>query len=183
MLQGEFKHLITIKEVINTAIENETMGYDFFLHYSEEFQEDQEIHDMFEVLAKEELEHCRRYKKMLKAAITRKMTRIPEYHYQQMKKWSPGYFCVYDQDNNLTIEAAMEGALKFEEKTLQSIKFLNEAFGSVSQLERIIKCEEEHIKKLKTFIQSRKPIRRRPKKKQRGVLWADFSRTPNQQIT
>jgi|GEM_PF-4522686 len=155
MLEGELRHSISLSEVIRTAIETETLSSEFFLRYSDEFKDDENICQMFQSLAKDEDEHCREYKDMLTNQATEISTRIPEYQFQQMRKFSPDYFCVYDANNNLTSDCAMLGVLKYEEKMMIAFNSLNEFFGGVPQIQKIVKREKEHINKLRNFMHSR----------------------------
>ncbi len=155
MLEGKLTHTICVTDVIEEAIEHEKIGSKFYLKYADKFENDPDAAKMFQKLAKEDQNHCSEYQKMLEDLKAETCTRVPEHQFQQFRKYTPDYFNVYDEDWNLTLQNALEGMLKYEEKVLTAFHTFEDSLNHPPEIKKIVTLEEKHVEELRNFVHSR----------------------------
>ncbi len=139
----------TVKELLHIALSMEEMGYSFYKSKSEEF-EDHQLKDIFAMLARDEIEHQKKFKELIEKAHQDDTQHIDIENLIEAHKNKAQLF-----NSNLNIdtpEEAIKHAFQDEKDSIMYYEKLKELYPENKEvstmLDTIIKEEQEHIKSL-----------------------------------
>lgn len=140
----------SIREVIEQAIQTEKLGNEFYTSMAKRFQKNNELKNLFETLASQELEHEKIFSELKSKIrdekpegweeVTRYLRAIVDSEFFLGKGKS-----LSDIKGVKTIAGAIKFALGFERETLLYYYTLRETIKGKRIIDKIIKEEKSHI--------------------------------------
>jgi rubrerythrin len=148
----------SIKEVIEQAIQTEELGQYFYTNMAQKFHEDNELKQLFDTLARKEIEHETAFIAMMDS-IQRPEEKIEGWDEVSLymraiveSEFFLGKHKVLPKmDLVRTVKDAVSFALGFEKETLLYFIGLRDMVDQKNTVDAIIKEEQSHIKWLSAF--------------------------------
>lgn len=150
---------LTLKKAVEFAIKTEELGCKAYEKLAAKFSDNQQLADVFSVLAKEEVAHGR--------AFTSLLGKVPdvegsegEDRWYYLRAMSISHFfggkdgLLKDIDKIETKEDALVRAIGLEKATLQFYQAMKEILEESSVLDSIIRAEKRHVVNLMRYIMS-----------------------------
>lgn len=144
---------ITMKGAFETAIRAEELGITFYSELARRFSKKPELKELFEILAKDEVEHKRQFTELLNN-YGDQIFNANEMDGEFLKgvdisKFFPGMETV---DDNIKPAAVLARAYAFEKESVLFYLGIRDVMGNSEQIEKIIKIEKEHVVKLMKYV-------------------------------
>ncbi len=143
---------ITVKSVIETAIKSEELGARTYSELAKKHSDKPEIKEMFELLARDEVEHKRQFSELM--AMAPEQGEVDEANISYMEGLDIGkHFGVFDKMLTMSEQDALRSAYDFEKESVLYYVGLKEMIkGDTALIDDIIKMEKYHMTKLMKYI-------------------------------
>ena len=150
----------SLKSAIETAIEAEELGMQFYSESARKFADKSELKELFELLAKDEAIHKTQFQALLKEVPDAIPTQF-ETEINYLKAIDVrGYF---DELSNTEIAndslVVLKRAIEFEKALVLYYTSLNELFSNSKEIEAILSFEKQHVTKIMEYIISERKFR------------------------
>ncbi len=142
---------LTLKKSIELAVATERNGAAFYKHLAEEFRGDKELHEMFSILASDEVTHEVEFRALLKKLPEEKKSADQEERYQYLTAASMSEFFTGEKgafknsEQIKTRDDALARAFALEKATLLYYHAVKDILGDHETLNAIIKAEKSHL--------------------------------------
>ena len=146
----------SIREAIEMAVQTEKLGYEFYGTMAEKHQKDEELHELFDTLAKKEQVHEKRFQE-LKELIGDKEPEEWDQVADYMRAMVESAFFLGKNKATMHIQniqdavAAVSFAIAFEKETLLFFHGIKDAVKEKDVIDEIINEEKSHIMWLSKF--------------------------------
>ncbi len=144
---------ISIRSAIETAIKAEELGITFYSELSRQYGKNAELKQMFELLAKDEVEHKRQFNDMLKdyGESNFETTDLDDEFLKciDISKFFPGMDHI---DPQMTPEAVLIRAYTFEKESVLYYMGMRDIIGKSAHLDEIIRIEKIHATRLMRYL-------------------------------
>ena len=152
---GTWMEEITLKKTIETAIKAEELGISFYSELSKLFGKDTELKEMFELLAKDEVEHKRQFTELLKSVADEDVQiNDVDKEFMQGIDISKYFEFMESVDTNVKPSAVLMRAYAFEKESVLYYSGIRDIIGSSLQLDAIIQLEKMHMIRIMKYIVS-----------------------------
>lgn len=142
---------LTLRKSIELAVATEKNGAAFYKHLAEEFRDSKELHEMFSMLASDEVAHEVEFRALLKKLPAEKGKADTEENYQYLTAASMSEFFMgekgafKDSERIRTRDDALARAFALEKATLFYYHAMKDILGDHETLNAIIKAEKNHL--------------------------------------
>ncbi len=148
---------MTPRKAIEFAVRTEELGSRFYKKLAAKFSDQAELKEVFELLAKDEVEHEAQFRKLLeKTPPDEDVSTGPEFQYLRAMSLSQ-FFMGEEGLNKKSKEIqdkvdAMRIVFELEKATLQYYEAMKEVLGENDTLMDVIKAEKAHLMKVMQYI-------------------------------
>ncbi len=144
---------ITIKEVIEIAIRAEELGINFYSGLARKFTKRPDIKEMFELLAKDEVEHKRNFSGLASTLADGDVElNEDDMIYLKGVDISKHFNQMDSLDDNLNPVEVMNIVLEFEKESVLYYNHIRDMVGANDTIDSIIDKEKEHVRKVMQYL-------------------------------
>jgi len=149
----------SIQEIVEQAIQTEKLGYELYTALAGRFSEDDELSQLFEYLAGQELQHEKVFSDLKDRISTNELADWDEASYYLRAIVESKFFlgskkALPSLDNIQTKEEALRHAMFFEKDTLLYFYSMRDLVKEWEIVDTIIKAEKSHIKQISQLMGS-----------------------------
>ena len=148
----------TVRKALEFAVKTEELGALFYKKMAKKFDDNTELKEAFELLAKDEEIHERQFKKLLEKTGTDAADSSADVRFSMLRAMSMSQFFMGDRGLYGRTEeikdpaSALVRAFEMEKATLQFYKALEEAYGESDTLKAVIEAEKGHLFKVMRYL-------------------------------
>ena len=150
---------VTLRKAVEFAMKTEEVGNVFYTKMARKLEaQDQEIAEIFKILAKDEVTHRNQFKALLDTVpedpnVSNKAERLALLKIMSRSEFFMGEDGIYRAlDEIKTRDDALERAVRLEKDTLGYFQALKDILGDEDVLDEIIQIEKGHLVKLMTYM-------------------------------
>jgi|GEM_PF-4790165 len=155
MLGGKVRE-ICLKDLIEITQKTEKVSQEFYLKYSDQCEDDQQIHDLFQTFANEEAVFYQDNDKLIRNLPGNICIQANDQYVEKLKALDLGTYCGMDQRKKQAPNEALEGISRFKERVIELLQKIKESFGTSPHLDEILSKEKKHLGNLKALICARR---------------------------
>jgi rubrerythrin len=146
---------LTIAKAVDFAIKTEETGAKVYSKLANRFADNQELKELFELLAKEEVAHQRTFEKLRERLPEEPVSGGPE-QMQYLRAMSISEFFagegLFSKEQVETREDALHRAFNLEKATLQFYQAMRDVIGENEVLEAVIQAEKSHVVSIMRYL-------------------------------
>lgn len=148
---------ISIAEILHLAVDIEKKGATFYATLSHQYNQNQELVNLFSQLNRDEKIHVAKFKKLAENLEYDRLIKQTDESYRYLRATTLNEVFkgqTFKDYENVTPKDALIRALDFEKATLMFYEAMKEILGEIPELDGIISEEKSHIIVLMTVIMS-----------------------------
>ncbi len=139
---------ISLSSIIEIAVKSEDLGVRVYSDLAKKYSKNPDIREVFEILAKDEVEHKRQFNDLLKSASNIHFTPT-EIDKEYLKGVDPSRkFEEFENSTNLELKNVMKAAYEFEKDSVLFYLGIRDVIGKNDVINKIINMEKAHMTKL-----------------------------------
>jgi rubrerythrin len=148
--------LFSVREVIEQAVQTERLGYEFYTGMAEKFEKNEDLKELFEMLALKEQQHEKVFSE-LKEKMPGEEPEDWEEAAQYLRAIVESEFFLGKNkslpslEHVKTVRDAVDFAMGFEKETLLYFLTLRDIVGNKTAVDKVIKEEKRHIRMLNEY--------------------------------
>lgn len=144
--------LFSLYQAIQTAIEAEEHGVKFYSDMAKQFSNDEKLKNIFEALAKDEVEHKKQFTALLESASDKK-TELNEDNLIYFKSCDISkFFGVMNESSSYKAEDVLKQAFQFEKESVLYYTGIRDIIGKSEQMDTIIEKEKFHMTQILKYV-------------------------------
>ena len=155
----------TVRKATEFAVKTEELGALFYKKMAKKFQDNAEIKEVFDLLARDEELHEQQFRKLLERTepdeeVSGKPEHMAVLRVMSMSQFFMGDEGHYGKPEELTdVKSALIRAFELEKATLQYYQAMKDVVGDDPSLRAIIKAEKNHLMKLAEYLMTEAKFR------------------------
>lgn len=143
----------TLNHALETAVMAEDLGIKYYSEMAKRFSHNDDLKNMFQLLAKDEVEHKKQFTELLKSVPQKNPTQFAtEFQFLQAVDLSKFFKDMENVKDEYKIEEVLQGAFNFEKESVLFYIGIRDLFGEHPLLDEIINLEKNHMTKLMKYI-------------------------------
>lgn len=143
----------TLKNAIETAIKAEELGINFYSKLSKRFIDNKEIHNVFDLLAKDEVEHKKQFMNLLDSVADQTFeiseNDIMFLNVCDISKYFPNMETISEE---ISATEVLKQSFNFEKDSVLYYTGIKDVIGSNQVIDEIINREKTHMVKLMRYL-------------------------------
>jgi len=149
---------VTIRKAVEFAVKTEELGNLFYTKLARKFADNDELKEIFELLAKDEAIHEKQFRKLLDQTHTKELEAGQEERFEFLRAMSLSEFFMdeeglYRRTEEITDrKSALLRAFELEKATLQYYQAMKDVLGEDNILDSVIIAEKRHVMKLMEIL-------------------------------
>jgi rubrerythrin len=143
---------MTVKKAIETAIKAEELGITFYSELAKKFLGNQELKTIFELLAKDEIEHKRQFGELLKGINVDSPFNKSDSAFMAGIDLTSYFPALETVNMNLKPSDILRSAFDFEKDSVLYYSAIKDVIGSNPVIDEIIRMEKLHMTQLFKYI-------------------------------
>jgi rubrerythrin len=149
---------LTLRKAVEFAVTTEQLGSKFYSKMAKKFADDQEISEIFSMLAKDELIHEKQFQNLLNnvpkdEGVSSQDDRWAHLRIMSMSEFFMGESGVFKKlDEVETRDDALQRAFGLEKDTLGYYRAMEDILGKDDTLTSIIEAEKKHLAKVMEYM-------------------------------
>jgi rubrerythrin len=155
---------LSLKGAVEFAIKTEEVGQKIYQKLAKRFEDNEELHEIFSVLARDEEMHRKQFENLLDK-VPEDKAKMGAERFQYLRAMSISAF--YRGDGRLSSavddidsrEDALERALRLEKDTLHYYQAMKEVLGDNEVLDEIIEVEKSHVQTIVKYLVTEAKVR------------------------
>lgn len=144
---------ISIKKAIETAIRAEELGIGYYSELAKQYSKQPEIKKMFELLAKDEVDHKRQFTEMMKDVQDKQVviSDLDEAFFRSVDI-SRFFSDMESVDTSIDPLDVLRRALQFEKESVLFYQQIRDLIGPDDTMDRIIAVEKKHVSQIMKYM-------------------------------
>lgn len=149
---------VTLRKSIELAVTTEKLGAGFYKTLAEKFRDENELNELFSILARDEVAHEREFRALLNKLPSDEKVDKPDERHQYLAAASVSEFFMgekgafRDTGKIKTRDDALARAFAFEKATLLYYHAIKDILGENEILQAIIKAEKSHVVSVMKYL-------------------------------
>jgi rubrerythrin len=149
---------LTLRKAVEFAVTTEKLGNRFYEKMAKKFADDQEISEIFSMLAKDELIHEKQFQNILNKVpkdegVSSQDDRWAHLRIMSMSEFFMGESGIFKKLDEIdTKEDALQRAFNLEKDTLGYYRAMEDVLGKDDTLTAIIEAEKKHMAKVMEYM-------------------------------
>lgn len=149
---------LTPRKAIEFAMKTEELGQVFYKRLSRKFEGNEELVELFTLLAKDEAVHERQFRTLMEKTPPDDFVSNQDERLQYLRVMSMSQFFMGEKGLHKTLDEikeksdALMWALELEKATLQYYNAMKEVMGDDETISAVIKAEREHLAKIMRYL-------------------------------
>lgn len=153
----------TVRKATEFAVRTEQLGAIFYKKMAKKFQDNAEMKEVFDLLARDEELHEQQFRKLLDRTepdVSGKEEPLAVLRVMSMSQFFLGDEGLYGKPEELTnVKDALIRAFELEKATLQYYHAMKDVVGDDPTVNAIIKAEKNHLMKLAEYLMTEAKFR------------------------
>lgn len=153
----------TVRKATEFAVRTEQLGAIFYKKMAKKFQDNAEMKEVFELLARDEELHEQQFRKLLERTepdAPGEEELLTVLRVMSMSQFFLGDEGLYGKPDELTdVKSALIRAFELEKATLQYYNAMKDVVGDDPTVNAIIKAEKNHLMKLAEYLMTEAKFR------------------------
>jgi len=141
----------SLQQAIQTAIDAEEHGVKFYSEMAKKFAGDENLKNIFEILAKDEIEHKKQFSALLDESSELK-EELPEDNIIFLKSCDVSKFFAGMNNPPANPDEILKNAFQFEKESVFYYSGIRDIFGKSEKMDIIIQKEKSHMTQLMKYM-------------------------------